>query len=282
MSNQRTELPPPEDGEESDFSSRLKVRLAIAAGLVVLALAAIPILDNLTGKKPDSQDTSSNAGNIVSSAGQAVTPSNASAAIASAPAAAASAAIASQPVAGAPTGPNLSQTPGMNATAPLTPPPAAQAPATTAVGSGGQPTHKNTRAQPINPQSIPLTQSPVATHQAGKAFKQGHAPQPYVGSAVPPTANSYAPPIPPQQAPATASLPARPAGSSVGYNVQLGLFNNLENAQKLIAELKSKGIEVQSETRVHLAPFRTRAEAEQAVAKLRAMGYAPMLGAAGN
>ena len=173
MSNQRTELPPPQDGDESDFGSRLKVRLAIAAGLVVLALAAIPILDNLTGKKPEAQDTSSNAGNIVSSAGQAVT---ASAATASAPAVTASAAIAaSQPVAGAPTGPNLSQTPGMNATAPLTPPPAAQAPATTALTSTGHPAHKNARAQPINPQSIPLTQPPAATHQAGKAFKQGHA-----------------------------------------------------------------------------------------------------------
>jgi DedD protein len=87
------------------------------------------------------------------------------------------------------------------------------------------------------------------------------------------------PALTPQTA-TVASQVAQPAGTSVGYNVQLGLFSNLENAQKLISELKSKGIAVESETRVHLAPFRTRVEAEQAMAKLRAMGYAPMLDAA--
>lgn len=281
MSDPRTEQQPPLDGEDSDFGSRLKVRLAIAGVLVALALAAIPVLDSLTGKKQDTQDSSSNAGNIAGLAAN----QNASAAVAaaSAPVADASAAAASQPASSAPAGPNLSQTPGMTAAPPLSLPPVeAETPA-----AAPRSTSKAHSGHVAPPAVQPLTAQPPV-RSASKALRPG-APAPL--SAAPynqrPANNGGFPaaqPLPPvqAQAPATASLGARPAGSSVGYNVQLGLFNNLDNAQKLIAELKSKGIEVQSETRVHLAPFRTRAEAEQAVAKLRAMGYAPMLGAANN
>lgn len=278
MSDPRIEQQTPLDGDESDFGSKLKVRLAIAGALVALALAAIPILDSLTGKKPVAADTTGNAGNIVSSAGLAANPNNsASAAVASAPAATASAAASSQPASSAPTGPNVNQTPGMSATPPLSLPAQNEAATAPAAVPGNQ-QHRPAAGKP-------LTQAPVVIHQAGKAFKPGYAPQPGAGAYNPPqgpvSTGSAAQPHPMQAAP-MASPAARPAGSSVGYNVQLGLFSNMDNAQKLISELKSKGIEVQSETRVHLAPFRTRAEAEQAVAKLRAMGYAPMLGAAGN
>jgi DedD protein len=268
MSDPRKEQQPYEE-EESDFGSKLKVRLAIAGGLVALALAAIPILDSLTGKPTAATDNG--AGSIVSSAGLAATP--ASAPVASAPVA--SAPAASAPVGTAPTGPNLAQTPGMTATPPLSlpaPPPAEQ-PAAHAAGSKP---HQAGAAKP-------------APHD-NKAFKPAPATvPPYAQQPYAPTVPPYAPAanaapaqhaaLPPQPA---ASQTARPAGTSIGYNVQLGLFNNLDNAQKLITELRSKGIDVQSETRVHLPPFRTRAEAEQAMAKLRALGYAPMLNAVGN
>jgi len=270
MSDPRTERHTPQDEEESDFGSRLKVRLAIAGALVALALAAIPILDSLTGKKPQPAEAT---GNTIASSAAIAAPAEASATVASAPLAA-SAAASSQPAAGAPTGPNLSQTPGVAALPPLTPPPAAapaQAPAP--AGMRQSPTHAP-QGQPRAPAAI------VLPHEAGKALKPGYAaPQPAAPAVAARQQAPYQPVSPGAQAqvaPALpASLPARPAGSSIGYNVQLGLFSN-------IAELRSKGIEVQSETRVHLAPFRTKAEAEQAMAKLRAMGYAPMLAAKGN
>lgn len=263
----------PYDDEEPDFGSKLKVRLAIAGGLVALALAAIPILDSLTGKKASPADNS--AGSIVSSNTPASAPV-ASAPVASAPVA--SAPVASAPVGTAPTGPNLAQTPGMTAAPALALP--APAPEAAAPAAG-------TAARPHRQSAPPPTGQPVV--RDSRAFKPGSLPaQPYLaqpGARAPaqglPAQQALQPvqPLPPQ---ALASQPSRPPGTSVGYNVQLGLFNNLENAQKLISELRSKGIEVQSETRVHLAPFRTKAEAEQAMAKLRAMGYAPMLNAAGN
>jgi len=267
MTDPRKEPYSAEDEAESDFGSRLKVRLLIAGALVALALAAIPLLDHLTGKKSEPSDSGNSIASLDSSAAVAAVPDS-SAATASAPAASASAPVASP--AGAPTGPDLSQTPGMSAATPLTLPAATPAQAPTPMQ-----THTPS-AQHHQTHSAP---EPVAPHQASKAYKPGYTPAPSYNAAVP---APIAPPAAQTQPQPQASLPARPVGSSVGYNVQLGLFSNLENAQKLIAELKSKGIEVQSETRVHLAPFRTRAEAEQAIAKLRAMGYAPMLGAMGN
>lgn len=282
MSDPRREQPDyQEDDEESDFGAKLKVRLAIAGGLVALALGAIPLLDNLTGKKPQPADN--NSGNI---SGIASAPLIASAPVASAPVA--SAPVASAPAGTAPAGPDLSQTPGMTATPPLSLPQQAPEPAAA---------HRNAAARSA---ATPAPANPAtAQHNASHAYRPGAGtPQPYTAGQQPYTGspqpyrpagqaggNAQRPLVPQNPPPAAAMQPlpaARPAGSSVGYHVQLGVFNSMENAQKLIAELKSKGIEVQSETRVHLAPFRTRAEAEQAMAKLRAMGYAPILNTPGN
>lgn len=283
MSDPRREQPDYQEDEESDFGAKLKVRLAIAGGLVALALGAIPLLDNLTGKKPQPADN--NSGSI---SGIASAPLIASTPVASAPVA--SAPVASAPAGTAPTGPDLSQTPGMTATPPLSLP--QQAPEQAAP-------HRNTAARPAATPATPAAAPAATRNNASHAYRPGAgAPQPYTAGQPPyaagqqpyrpatqPAGNGQRPLVPQNPPPAAAMQPlpaARPAGSSVGYHVQLGVFNSMENAQKLIAELKSKGIEVQSETRVHLAPFRTRAEAEQAMAKLRAMGYAPILNTPGN
>jgi cell division septation protein DedD len=55
--------------------------------------------------------------------------------------------------------------------------------------------------------------------------------------------------------------------------LQLGLFSSMGNAEKLVKELKAKGIEAHTETRVQLGPFKNRAEADEAMAKLRSLGY---------
>jgi DedD protein len=270
MSDPRTEQQSSQDEtEESDFGSRLKVRLAIAGGLVALALAAIPILDNLTGKKTETNEAGSTIATVDSSAAMASAP----VAAASAPVAAASATASSQPAAGtSPAGPDISQTPGMMAAPALSLPPGAPP----AAGPAKQAAHPSATKprQTVQP-VVAATPSTRQAQPAPYAAAPAAAPAPYAARPAPQAVQ----PLPPQ---AFASQPARPAGTSVGYNVQLGLFDNMDNAQKLIAELKSKGINAVSETRVHLAPFRTRAEAEQAIAKLRALGYAPLLNTPGS
>ncbi|WP_239690827.1 SPOR domain-containing protein [Chromobacterium sphagni] len=87
---------------------------------------------------------------------------------------------------------------------------------------------------------------------------------------------------PPAKATAEATNKALPAGSSVGYQVQLGLFTSIGNAQKLVKDLQKHGIAAHTVTRVQLGPFKTRAEADEAMSKLRNLGYSPLLAASGQ
>ncbi|NHR08817.1 SPOR domain-containing protein [Chromobacterium haemolyticum] len=79
-----------------------------------------------------------------------------------------------------------------------------------------------------------------------------------------------------------APVKAKPAGSSIGYQVQLGLFSSIGNAEKLVKELKQHGIPAHTVTRVQVGPFKSRAEADETMEKLRGLGYAPLLAPAGQ
>ncbi len=80
-------------------------------------------------------------------------------------------------------------------------------------------------------------------------------------------APSAAPPAPPTPQP-------KPSG---GYVVQFGVFSNPQNALQLVEQLRQAGIEAQTETRVQLPPFKTRAEAEAALAQLKAQGISAVV-----
>ncbi|KZE86991.1 sporulation protein [Chromobacterium sp. F49] len=54
------------------------------------------------------------------------------------------------------------------------------------------------------------------------------------------------------------------------------------NAQKLVKDLQKHGIAAHTVTRVQLGPFKTRAEADDAMSKLRSLGYSPLLAAEGQ
>lgn len=101
--------------------------------------------------------------------------------------------------------------------------------------------------------------------------------------APPPAAQKpAAPPPPPAFAPPPPVAPAvSPTAASVGYQVQLGLFSNLDNAARLVEKLQRQGIAVKTETRVQVGPFQTRAEAEEAMSKLKELGLSPLLAPAG-
>ncbi len=62
-----------------------------------------------------------------------------------------------------------------------------------------------------------------------------------------------------------------------GYVVQLGLFSNYENAAQLQKRLADHGIKSYTETRLHVGPFQNKAEADQAMAKIRSMGINAVL-----
>ena len=81
------------------------------------------------------------------------------------------------------------------------------------------------------------------------------------------------------QAPPPAAAAAKPAPLSApsGYVVQFGVFSNPQNAQQLVERLKQLGIEAHTETRVQLPAFKSKAEADAALAKMKEKGISATL-----
>lgn len=238
--------------DESAIDNRLKKRLAVAGALIAVALAAIPVLDSLSGK-PSRGEAPAEAGSgriQGHPARTASAPHAASAPNASAPAT----------LPGTPAGPDTAATPGMAALPKITVVAPAEAPAPAA--------DKTAPAEPAHPPAHKTLPRPDAVTSAARPT-------------VPPTPAVAAPATPTPAAPAArapaAPAKAKPDGSSTGYALQLGLFASPDNAEKLVSDLKQRGIQARTETRVQLGPFRTRAEADEAMERLKALGYAPML-----
>jgi len=78
--------------------------------------------------------------------------------------------------------------------------------------------------------------------------------------------------VPAQNAPQAVPTPSKPSAGGQGYVVQFGVFSNPQNALQLVEKLKQAGIAAQTETHVQLPPFKTRAEADAALAKMREKG----------
>lgn len=112
----------------------------------------------------------------------------------------------------------------------------------------------------------------------------------------PPQAGQVAPPIAPTPKPAAQAAsprtstsaeaePARPVLARAeppagrGYVVQLGVFTQPGNAQMLVDRLNALGIRTYTETRVHVGPLLSRAEAEKARNELRRHGINGVVGA---
>ncbi|MBE5530026.1 hypothetical protein A9J41_07660 [Laribacter hongkongensis] len=178
-------------------------------------------------------------------------------------------------------------------------PPAGQTPATTAEPEPAPSPAATTEPASRLPHGPAPAPKPAAAPAPAKTAKEpvaNPAPATKATAARPePAPASHAQPATPaaparsvvmkQEAPppvAAAPAEAQPAGTSKGYRVQLGLFSNLGNATALIQRLKAADIPVRSETRVSVGPFQTRAEAEEAMQKLKDMGLSPMLAANGG
>jgi cell division protein FtsN len=73
-------------------------------------------------------------------------------------------------------------------------------------------------------------------------------------------------------APAAAPAPAPRKPAPISYVIQFGVFSNPQNAAQLVEKLKQAGIEARTETRVQLPAFKSKAEADAALAKMQQNG----------
>jgi DedD protein len=80
----------------------------------------------------------------------------------------------------------------------------------------------------------------------------------------------------PARSPSTASAPATPLAPK-GYAVQLGVFTDIDNAKQLQSKLAEHGIPSHTETRVQIGPFKSREEADRAREKLKKLGIAAVI-----
>lgn len=134
-------------------------------------------------------------------------------------------------------------------------PPAAPAPE-------AQPEVQAEAPPPPAPPAVPeQTASPSITRPASPVAA-GHL-RPAPQSAV---ENDRAPPTHPRLAEKAAPRQ---------YVFQMGVFNDVANAQQLNDKLKESGVPSRIEARVQVGPFKTRAEAEAARKKLIELGIQP-------
>lgn len=84
------------------------------------------------------------------------------------------------------------------------------------------------------------------------------------------TGGAVDPAAAPPNAPEPAPKPVPPLAD--GYLVQLGVFGALENAEALRADVAARGLPARVEGRVVVGPFRDKAEADGALARLRREG----------
>lgn len=119
----------------------------------------------------------------------------------------------------------------------------------------------------------PLTMPARAQNAAMRPAEPAATPKPDavrdIARAVPPKEVATMP---------TASRPiAQAIESSRHFQLQMGVFNNLANAEELKTRLEAAGVPAHIEARVQVGPFASRREAEQAREKLKSLGMEPGL-----
>lgn len=230
-------MPPPilDDRNKQD-SHRAKVRIGVAAALLVTAIAILSVLSQRrtekTVEEPEAPVTS--AQTSLSSADM-----------------------------------ELSSAPLPEETPPAAPPETAAPPA-------------ETPPPPPEPGKLPDT-APAAARKAPAALaveeeSTGAAPEkPFVASASQTLARPQTSATAVQAPPRTPSLTPPPAQTSMTpvpkvFEVQLGVFTDIDNAKQLQAKLTEHGIPSHTETRVQIGPFKSREEADRAREKLKKLG----------
>jgi DedD protein len=166
------------------------------------------------------------------------------------------------------------------------PPPIAALPAPKPVRpppeSAGPPSAEPAPAMPPPPPPVVSNEplAPAAVKPVPAAREQPVVPEATAGaSKAAPQATGARAPAPAGGKPAPVPVPApAPAAERVkGFVVQTGVFSSHENALALQSKLQGQGIPSFLETRVVVGPFRTRAEADAATKRLRALGLSGLV-----
>ena len=154
------------------------------------------------------------------------------------------------------------------------------------------PTAPETAPEPPKPEAVPIIKSQSEPEETSlpsaplpKATRSVN--KPVGGGTVPNTRKASPPQELAHQEPATVaahSPPARPLTQGTQgtqaerrFVLQMGVFNNVDNAQELLGKLQKAGVPAQIEARVQVGPFNTRKEADEARTKIAAMGLDPGL-----
>lgn len=238
------ETPTPETDStaEDALKRRLLNRIAIAAVMVVALLGSLAMFD------------------AINAPGQ---PAPAKVAALSAANEAPAAAAAKEPAAAAPA-----------AEAKPAEPAAETRPESPAVAKADEKAVAEGTASPGAPPLQPLPAEKPLTRPASSRPVSIRPSEPVPSAASPaarpePARELAATPAPVRRAPA--SRPITQAGERQ-FALQVGVFGNLANAEDLRAKLELHGIPSSIEARVHVGPFKTRAEVDAARAKLKELG----------
>lgn len=141
-------------------------------------------------------------------------------------------------------------------TPPPPPPEVVNAPVPVAPPAGPAP--KVTKSTPVRPGAeAEVSARPVISKPAVQEMQPAQRVKPVAEKALPP------------------SKAAEPAPK--GYTVQLGVFSNPANALQLQDKLTQNGIKSFTETKLNVGPFLNKADADQALAKIRAMGVSAVV-----
>ena len=148
------------------------------------------------------------------------------------------------------------------------PPPRPEVPAQPALPRASQPAARATGSA-----AAPVVSGPSDASNAPKASEP--KPAPTAAQASRPSAPNE-PATPAQPTPAA---PVQVAQSRLfsGFALQAGVFTDPRRAEELHAKLMLEGIPSSIESRVEVGPFKTRAEAEAARAKMKSLGFDTVL-----
>jgi cell division protein FtsN len=125
------------------------------------------------------------------------------------------------------------------------------------------PPRPEVQAQPALPRSSPSTaRSPVAAPVPPTGARSSE-PRSVAGALAPARSEASSP---------SAPTPPAPPRLFSGYALQAGVFADPRRAEDLQARLMQEGVPATIESRVQVGPFKTKAEAEAAREKLKALG----------
>lgn len=170
---------------------------------------------------------------------------------------------ASNPLETPPAMPEASPVAALPQTLPANEPPPAPEPGKLP-GSTVTPTQKAPSAPAVKEESAGISGEPFVA-SANQTLSKPHM----SAAAVQSPARGEAPPV----SPASSPVPL----ASKSFEIQLGVFSDIENAQQLQAKLASHGIPSHTETRVQIGPFKSREEADRAREKLSKLGISAVV-----